>query len=110
VERNPVRAGISDTPWDYPWSSARAYAQGTDDGLTDVDFNGPYLTLGKSEEARQSAWREYLLDASAQDEEGLFRDGRNPVGRKAFVERILVREGRMTTAHRGAKKRKGAKN
>lgn len=38
VERNPVRAGLVDYAWDYPWSSARAHVTGTDDtGLLGMD-------------------------------------------------------------------------
>ena len=43
--RNPVRAGLAEKPWTYPWSSARTYVLGEDDGLTDADFNGAYLSL-----------------------------------------------------------------
>ncbi len=36
VERNPVRARLSPTPEDWPWSSARAHLTGEDDALVTV--------------------------------------------------------------------------
>jgi len=35
IEMNPVRAGLVTLPEEWPWSSARAYARGYDDGITD---------------------------------------------------------------------------
>lgn len=38
VERNPVRAGMVDFAWEFPWSSAKAHVDGTDHaGLLDLD-------------------------------------------------------------------------
>ena len=34
--RNPVEAGLADSPAKYKWSSAPAYLKGLDDGLTDT--------------------------------------------------------------------------
>ena len=34
IMRNPVEAGLADTPAKYKWSSAAAYLKGVDDGLT----------------------------------------------------------------------------
>jgi putative transposase len=36
VEQNPVKAKLCETPWDYPWSSARAHLAQRDDGLVQV--------------------------------------------------------------------------
>jgi putative transposase len=36
VGLNPVRAGLTVRPEDWPWSSARAYLAGEDDGLVKV--------------------------------------------------------------------------
>jgi putative transposase len=33
VERNPVRAGLVMSPWDYRWSSAGGHLSGQDDAL-----------------------------------------------------------------------------
>ncbi|MFH0954044.1 MAG: transposase [Verrucomicrobiota bacterium] len=37
IERNPVRAGIASCAWEYPWSSARFYVAGEQDGVTDAN-------------------------------------------------------------------------
>ena len=36
IMRNPVEAGLANTPAKYKWSSAAAYLKGVDDGLTDT--------------------------------------------------------------------------
>ncbi len=107
VERNPVRAGLVEEPWAYVWSSARAYALGEDDGVTDVAFNGSYLSLGKETKDRQAEWRAYLTQAPPAQEEALFRGAHQPVGMGAFIAKLVARDGRMTAAHPGIRKDKG---
>ena len=43
VENNPVKAGLVDDAAQWPWSSARAYVAGHDDGLTDVAALGQHI-------------------------------------------------------------------
>jgi putative transposase len=50
VELNPIRSGLSLTPWAYPWSSARAHVLGEDDQLAKVR---PLLD-------RYGDWRQFL--------------------------------------------------
>jgi len=61
IEQNPVRAGLAASPWEYPWSSAKAHLLRRDDALVKVrpllelvaDWKG-FLDLGASEdEVRQ---------------------------------------------------------
>jgi putative transposase len=52
VERNPVRAGIAKTPWDYPWSSARAHLQGEGDAIILQNHNPLCI----------QDWRSYLTE------------------------------------------------
>lgn len=55
IELNPVRAGMVDSPEDYPWSSYSANAlQGIDSLLSPHQI---YLQLGKVEMTRKSAYR-----------------------------------------------------
>ena len=103
VERNPLRAGEAALPWDWPWSSARAYALGEPDGLTDTDYH-PQHPFPKAIGDVQTAWRRYLLDPAAQTEERLFQGCRHHWGSKAFQRRILRRNGRPTVSHRGRKR------
>lgn len=56
IELNPLRAGIVNKPGDYPWSSYPANAHGKDDALTQP--HDVYQALGRSDEARQRAYRE----------------------------------------------------
>ena len=55
VERNPVRAGLVQLPWDYPWSSAAAH-------LGQRDFFGLLDLGGWRKEWSPQAWRDYLLE------------------------------------------------
>ena len=102
VERNPVRAGLVEVPWDYPWSSARACGLGLDDGLTEVESNGGYLSLSSNPEERQAGWRMFLCNSDAVDDEPVFRNGRVAVGSARFLSRITIRRGRQTCCRRGA--------
>lgn len=55
IELNPVRAGISKHPAEYPWSSYRMNALGKNIRL--LTPHGVYLALGQSAEERQSAYQ-----------------------------------------------------
>lgn len=58
VERNPVRAGVVDDPWDYPWSSAAfRVSKRAFDPLVEEDV---YL-----EQIIGGDWREYLQGKTA---------------------------------------------
>ena len=80
VERNPVKAGIVDMAWDYPWSSVHAHLSGKNDGVVRVK---PLL-------ARVDDWKAFITGSSDGDE-GLFlrheRTGR-PLGDERFVQRL----------------------
>lgn len=56
IELNPVRAGMVGHPGDYPWSSYRANAQGSDDRL--VLPHSLYRHLGRTLVERQAAYRQ----------------------------------------------------
>ena len=101
VERNPLRAGLVEIPWDYPWSSARVYALGLDDGLTSCDANDSYRSIGRNEDERAAMWREYLLDDAAKKEEALFQGGKSVIGSDPFKGRVLTRDGRPAYGKRG---------
>ena len=81
IELNPVRAGLCEKPWDYPWSSARAHVKRRDDGLVRVH---PLLELAGS-------WRRFLRtpvpDEELKDLRRHERTGR-PLGAEGFVERL----------------------
>jgi len=66
VELNPVRAGLTDRPEDYQWSSHRSHALGARDQL--LSHHALYLSLGDSDPARQTAWRQICRDALPDDQ------------------------------------------
>ena len=54
VELNPVRANVSQSPADYPWSSYGTHALGTHDPV--ISDHAQYLALGRTLSARRSAY------------------------------------------------------
>jgi len=81
VENNPVRAGLCHRAQDWPWSSARAHLNGSDDSLACA---APMLGLVDD-------WQTYLLEsADASLPETIHRHSRTgrPLGAKAFVDTL----------------------
>ena len=78
IELNPVRAGLTATAEDYPWSSAAAHVSGRDDELVQVE---PLLALRRN-------WHDYLTQPFPTERWEAFRKhertGR-PLGSDAFV-------------------------
>jgi len=56
IELNPVRADMVAHPSEYPWSSYHHNALGQPDGLLTPHLE--YRRLGKTDEARQAAYRQ----------------------------------------------------
>jgi len=90
VERNPVRAGLVENAWDYPWSSAAAHVgMGDPSGLLDL------------EEWRSSwtptAWRSLLVGIEEADDIETIRlntrTGR-PYGSEEFIAQLEKKLGR----------------
>jgi putative transposase len=92
IEQNPVRAGLAETPWEYPWSSAAAHMAGEDDALITV---APLLALVGN-------WTDFLATGAPEDEvKELRRHERSgrPLGREPFVAAV---EGKLSrTLQRG---------
>ncbi|HLD29968.1 MAG TPA: hypothetical protein VJC03_06460, partial [bacterium] len=59
IELNPVRAGISAAPEDYPWSSYHYYGEGKRDGLITA-ANPEYERFSEDMQSRIDIYREYL--------------------------------------------------
>lgn len=59
IELNPVRAGMTERPEDYPWSSYRANAMGVRDPL--ITPHRLYLALATDADRRREAYRSLFL-------------------------------------------------
>ena len=89
IEMNPVRAGMVDHPAQYRWSSYVANAQGIDNAI--IRPHELYLSLGKSPEARQAAYRGLFATATNPDELDLIRASLHsgtPLGNDRFIQQI----------------------
>ena len=89
IELNPVRAGMVESPEQYPWSSHRCNALGDPDRL--VTPHGEYRALGESPQARRAAYRALFgtfLDAKWVDEVRACLQTGTPLGNDRFREQI----------------------
>src|SRR5262249_39626032 len=104
IERNPGEAGMVADPWDYPWSSARAYALGGRDPLlADTPW---YRELAEEAGRRQQLWREFLLGDDPR--EAAVRQGDWAVGDDAFRRRMRQEHGRPAPRRRGRPRKERA--
>ena len=102
IEWNPVRAGLVQHAWEWPWSSAAAHVAGQDDGLVRVE---PYL-------AEVHDWRAFLAGDEPEPTVRLLRrherTGR-PLGDEAFLVRLGKRLGRSLVPGRPGRPQKKGK-
>ena len=72
VEQNPVKAGIVNEAWEYPWSSV-PHLSGKSDGVVTVE----------SMQSRVDDWREFIAATNQSDEECFRHHARTgrPLGR-----------------------------
>lgn len=106
IETNPVRAGMVDLPWAYPFSSARAYVRGEDDGLVSVADHPTWLDLSAPQASARSAYAAYLCrDDEQSGDAAVFGGGGPPVvGDESFVTNSHVTGIRRTSRSRGRKR------
>ena len=86
IELNPVRAGIVQFPWLYPWSSYRANAEGSSDGL--VSPHAAYLGIPDYSSLFQTELDLALVEDIRKATSGGYAAGsaRRPRGRQKRVE------------------------
>ncbi|MEJ2405980.1 MAG: transposase [Candidatus Thiodiazotropha sp.] len=65
IELNPVRAGMTERPSEYPWSSARWHGFGLEDKI--VRDHPIFDALGSTREARSNAYRELFRTEMDED-------------------------------------------
>ena len=100
IELNPVRAGMVVHPRDYPWSSYRANAEGSQSSL--VTPHVEYTRLGERGGLRRASYRGLLaeqLDGTLADEIRAATNGGFALGSGGFQQEIGIALGRR--AHRG---------
>lgn len=88
VERNPVRAGIVNKPWEYVWSSA-----GWHTGKVETD---PLVTGDEVLTQLVGEWGEYLQQEDDTRAVDMLRRevvSNRPVGEKSFIEKLEKRFG-----------------
>ena len=102
IERNPVKAGIIDESCEYPYSSARYYCLGENDGVTVEDPE--FATFGKDLDFRRNAYMVFLQKFN-DEEEKLFNNLEQPVGGKEFLRGLIKENGRFISRRRGRKRK-----
>ena len=99
VELNPVVAGLCKSPWDWPFSSARAHLEGQNDKLVKVN---PVLE-------RISDWQNYLAGSTnADDAEKIRKHTRTgrPLGSVEFAHKLETLTGESLAPRRPGPKPK----
>ena len=97
IERNPLEAGLVTEPWQYAWSSCRAYASGAADPL--LAENSYYLEWGVDDGSRQRRWREFLIQEDPKEQP--IRRADWVVGDETFQKRLQGYQGRAVQRRRG---------
>ena len=100
IERNPVRVGAAQTPWEYEWSSARYHVLGKPDPVV----SGPEWLMA---EMRQRGYRSYLAGESEEtlkEIRQMTANGR-PLGSRAFTTRLEANVGRRLTPGKAGRPR-----
>lgn len=98
IERNPVRVGMINKAYEYPYSSARFYCLGENEGITTE--NPEFKTFGRDLSSRHNAYIEFLRRFDA-EEEKTFTNLEQPAGNKEFLRRLIKENGRFTSRRRG---------
>jgi len=99
ILRNPVTAGLADSPAQWRWSSAASYLRGSDDGLT---VTGPMRARFPDIKALLAGGGPETGDLLVRDDETIGR----PRGSSAFLGRLERKTGRtLRPAKRGPRPR-----
>jgi putative transposase len=82
IELNPVKAGIVESPGEYPWTSYRYYGLGERDDL--VDANVMFKDLSESSLRRREIYRE-LVEERLDGWRSELREGTRSVGKNGIM-------------------------
>ena len=91
-------AGIEgvEKPWDYGWSSAKAYVEGVKDPRVTAEHNPYWSRWGNEDEERKKKYAAYILLDDAEDAK-LFTVRTAGIGDDEFKARDRMNCGRPTT-------------
>jgi putative transposase len=109
IELNPVRAGMTDDPAHYRWSSYRANGLGQPDPL--LTPHEVYAALGQSDAERQAAYRALFrpeLDDEAISDIRRALDQSQPLGDSRFLDHIEQATGQRREARPRGRPKKAA--
>ena len=104
IERNPVqeKSLAIKRPWEYEWSSAKAYVNTTDDGLVEIALDPVWQNMGRTDATRSHCYRKYLLSPRERvEDEQMFNEGSWAIGDEGFLKQLLRRTGRITSRRVG---------
>jgi len=106
VERNPLRAQVKGikTPWEYEWSSCRAYVEAGSDALVRASAHPYWRTLGDDEQTRRDSYKSYV-GSDDESDRTLFRSSAAAIGSDHFMARLRLINGRMATRKVGRPKK-----
>jgi len=102
VERNPVRAGIVEKPWEWKWSSAAFH---TAQGPSELSVGDLFDYTGKASEL----WMDFISDSENQDFSCLIRENTRtgrPVGPDSFINEMEAMTGRRIRQKQGGRPKK----
>ncbi|MBA3005800.1 MAG: transposase [Proteobacteria bacterium] len=95
VELNPVRAGMVEEPWQYPWSSCQEKTGEKE--LSWLDADPFYLSLGKTPEEQAKKYQQWLSETIQDGELVLIREATQRgqlTGSRKFEQEISKKIGR----------------
>ncbi len=106
IELNPVRAGLVNCAWEWPWSSAHAHVTGADHtGLLNMDLWQKCFT--------GSQWKAYLedglQDTATNDLLRLATRTGHPLGSEEFILRLEALTGRKLRPRKPGRKPGGVR-
>lgn len=107
IELNPVRAGLVSAPAEYPYSSFACNANGSANDL--LRPHALYLSLAKSADQRQAAYRRLFLDSIAPELLATIRDTTNAclvMGNDRFKDQIEAMLGRSVRHRKSGRPKK----
>jgi putative transposase len=102
IERNPIAAKVEgvEEPWQYRWTSAKAYVEGADDPLVTGRHNPYWNRLGKNDDERRKTYAAYIRLADADDAK-LFSGPATVIGDEGFSAKVRMNFGRPTIRRAG---------